>query len=1078
MSEILYGAHDLDFSTGLAAYFDFSKDEIINKDGSVAKFDAMLTKANNVDFTPAQATALKAILGKNKSLYILEQAKLENGTATVSDFENTLIINKLGYRNGMYNFINNALQLDTTSNVEDFPAVFTKESENATAVLTFDVAELIFHLKKLAVCVGIDDVRHRELTGVYFESTPKGVRLTSTNATVLYTNTLSKATVMQQGFYAIVQNPTLLVKVLEAFDDETVQVYHSKGYCYFVFKTGSYTTRLVDARYPDYKAVIPQTTALETVLTISELKKCLATLKAENKDQTLVFIKSDGKISVKLLKSEREELVELCQLTYTNAEKEVTVIQENKLPNLFLIMPKFSAQVDKNTDFIFSFNVNAFQKIIALTDAAELILNWNDRYKAFIVKNTELSVAKKSVVLPSKAKSEVEKPTITEKTALLPHVIQSFETILLDQLNMVQLEKGTFVGDFLIDYGYADGFNAKIELNPRKIDIVRPVILAELTKIGVRHKIGYTSSDILIDIEEGKIPYGYKEKTLTDLQKELDDSERLLGAFIKERNKISDKFSATQVLKLNEHIESLDSKIKEMERKIEKFVVQKPKIAADSNYKIESKEALIGSIDRNIIKELDNGLLVELKDYLNSFKVTNVQYGDSYEMNGFYNTKISATIEYEYASNFSKTKEYDAYIDKIRSAFREFTKTKYGSKNKQKTINITKILAKFKARFEKAEPKVATKEDKQAYMTKLVMNWNEVSSNLDGKEYTNLADLQRDLLGIHTAFFKKKGNKGAYCKVDINATYEVGLSDRIQVILSKDEEDFDPNNQKIEKYLGELPTKVDRFAYKGRQFYDFELVHDFRPKNMVVSSYIKQEKAKIEREFAFKVGDIVTFGKGYIQGTVYEIATISKSYKGENRYYLKFIKYYLLQKKEWVERGDYPEAHEDWLIAYKEIANTEPKAATKEEVIALAKKYKLRKEVVDTYEASYKFGDSNNPMFLKWYNLASSVWDKGVKTLSFWGKDLKNEHVLIETEDLSEIEPLVKHFVKNYVAPPAVIDTNVYVKAPSRRAYQQVIKLGGVYVGDNIYKFTKAQAATIDFNIRGTTILKNGINKF
>jgi DNA polymerase-3 subunit beta len=114
-------------------------------------------------------------------------------------------------------------------------------------------------IQKTVFATGNDDLRP-VMSGVFFELTPDNIRFVATDAhkLVRYTRTDAKSEV--EASFIIHKKPLNLLKTVlgNRKDDASVAIEFDEKNAFFTFENTRIICRLIDGRFPNYKAVIPE----------------------------------------------------------------------------------------------------------------------------------------------------------------------------------------------------------------------------------------------------------------------------------------------------------------------------------------------------------------------------------------------------------------------------------------------------------------------------------------------------------------------------------------------------------------------------------------------------------------------------------------------------------------------------------------------------------------------------------------------------------------------------------------------------------------------------------------------------
>lgn len=135
---------------------------------------------------------------------------------------------------------------------EDFPKAIHADGMET---LPFDKAQIMPCLEKAATCVSTDELRPA-MTGVSIRLDANGIEIAGTDAHRLYRAKL-KGTYKQEFDCILPGRAVAMLKTAAAFSDE-ITVKANKSNIMFSFGNIEFYCRLIDAKYPDYNAVIPK----------------------------------------------------------------------------------------------------------------------------------------------------------------------------------------------------------------------------------------------------------------------------------------------------------------------------------------------------------------------------------------------------------------------------------------------------------------------------------------------------------------------------------------------------------------------------------------------------------------------------------------------------------------------------------------------------------------------------------------------------------------------------------------------------------------------------------------------------
>ncbi|NNC94940.1 MAG: DNA polymerase III subunit beta, partial [Chitinophagales bacterium] len=138
-------------------------------------------------------------------------------------------------------------------NPDDFPKIPQAEDTTDTKIVASVLGKAI---NKTLFAVSNDELRPA-MTGVFFQLAPEGLTFVSTDAHKLVRYKRSDAASEKAASFIIPKKALSLLKGALPPDDTSVNIAYNSSNAFFSFGDINLICRLVDAKYPDYNAVIP-----------------------------------------------------------------------------------------------------------------------------------------------------------------------------------------------------------------------------------------------------------------------------------------------------------------------------------------------------------------------------------------------------------------------------------------------------------------------------------------------------------------------------------------------------------------------------------------------------------------------------------------------------------------------------------------------------------------------------------------------------------------------------------------------------------------------------------------------------
>ena len=154
------------------------------------------------------------------------------------------------------NYLNGQINLMGQS-ADEYPQTAEIPDDENTVNLSIPADILQKGISKCLLAVGDDSLR-RVLTGIYFDITPEDLTIVSTNGRKLVRNKYDQIKSEGKSAFILAKKPATLLKSVLANNEENIEIkFNSKN---AVFKLAEYTLtcRLIESKYPNYNAVIPQ----------------------------------------------------------------------------------------------------------------------------------------------------------------------------------------------------------------------------------------------------------------------------------------------------------------------------------------------------------------------------------------------------------------------------------------------------------------------------------------------------------------------------------------------------------------------------------------------------------------------------------------------------------------------------------------------------------------------------------------------------------------------------------------------------------------------------------------------------
>jgi DNA polymerase-3 subunit beta len=138
-------------------------------------------------------------------------------------------------------------------NPDNFPKDPVADETNS---FTVSSAALVTAINKTLFAVSNDDLRPA-MTGVFFEMDKKGLQFVATDAHRLVRYKRTDVSCPKTDSLIVPKKPLTLLKAAMPVNDDELTVSYNSNHLFVTHGTTQLSCRLIDARFPDYKVVIP-----------------------------------------------------------------------------------------------------------------------------------------------------------------------------------------------------------------------------------------------------------------------------------------------------------------------------------------------------------------------------------------------------------------------------------------------------------------------------------------------------------------------------------------------------------------------------------------------------------------------------------------------------------------------------------------------------------------------------------------------------------------------------------------------------------------------------------------------------
>ena len=155
------------------------------------------------------------------------------------------------------------------------PDNFPKEpASDDTTSFTMTSSALVTAINKTLFATSNDDLRPA-MTGVFFELDKKGIQFVATDAHRLVRYKRTDAKAAKTDSFIVPRKPLNLLKSAIPDNEDEITLSYNSNHLFVKHGTTQMSCRLIDARFPDYKVVIPQDNPYRLTVNRSDFQSAL-----------------------------------------------------------------------------------------------------------------------------------------------------------------------------------------------------------------------------------------------------------------------------------------------------------------------------------------------------------------------------------------------------------------------------------------------------------------------------------------------------------------------------------------------------------------------------------------------------------------------------------------------------------------------------------------------------------------------------------------------------------------------------------------------------------------------------------
>jgi DNA polymerase III subunit beta len=175
------------------------------------------------------------------------------------------------------------------------PDNFPKEpAADDTSSFTMSSSALVTAINKTLFAVSNDDLRPA-MTGVFFEMDKKGLQFVATDAHRLVRYKRKEVSCPKNGSMIVPKKPLTLLKASMPLNEDELTLSYNSNHLFVKHGTTQLSCRLIDARFPDYKVVIPSDNPYKLTVNKSDFQGALRRVSIfSNKSTNQVVLNISG----------------------------------------------------------------------------------------------------------------------------------------------------------------------------------------------------------------------------------------------------------------------------------------------------------------------------------------------------------------------------------------------------------------------------------------------------------------------------------------------------------------------------------------------------------------------------------------------------------------------------------------------------------------------------------------------------------------------------------------------------------------------------------------------------------------
>ena len=243
-------------------------------------------------------------------------------------------------------------------NPDNFPKEPMADEANSFSMPS---SALVTAINKCLFAVSNDDLRPA-MTGVFFELTPKGITCVATDAHRLVRFSRLDVSCPETTTFIVPKKPLHLLKNVLPNTDEQINISYNSNHLFVKMGQTEMVCRLIDARFPDYKVVIPIDNPYKLTVNKSDFQNALRRV-------SVFSNKSTNQVALTITGSELQLAAQDVDFSFEGNER-------------------MNCQYD-GEDLQIAFNAKFLIEMLSAAETDEVVIELSTPTKAGIIKPTE-----------------------------------------------------------------------------------------------------------------------------------------------------------------------------------------------------------------------------------------------------------------------------------------------------------------------------------------------------------------------------------------------------------------------------------------------------------------------------------------------------------------------------------------------------------------------------------------------------------------------------------------------------------------------------------------------------------------